>query len=566
VSLLQHNWSQSRSISATVMLSATPSPQVEVAAAARSEPKCAKTSARQLPDLCDADRVFRMLELLGGLSLVTDIGTGSPLEESLKRCLVATRLARKLGCTDSEVSDVLYTALLQHLGCTAYAHEVAKVWGDDVVTTRVNFLSSSGEPKDMWRLWIPGAARATGRSKARVLATTVVTAGRMDSEGRAATCEVARSASQGLRLPQPVQDGLSHMFAMWNGKGFPNTSGETIPLTARIMQVAFTAVMFALHANTEVAIAEVRRRARGQLDPKIADLLIEQADELLSDLEEVDAYQAVLDAEPAPVRRVEKAELANVARTFGNLVDLKSPWLHGHSSGVGDLAAAAAGMLGMREHMDTVRIAGYLHDLGRVGVSSAIWDKAGPLSTTERDQVRLHAYHSERILDRIPPLTALAKLAGQHHEHCDGSGYHRGATAAQLSMPSRVLACADTYRRLIEDRPYRRALAPMRAADRLEADAKAGRLDTDATAAVIEAAGLSRRVRRPRPADLTERQVEVLRLVSRGLSNADIAAQLVLSRRTVEHHVQDIYLKIGVSTRAGAAMFAMQHGLVDQSH
>ena len=506
-----------------------------------------------------------MLGLLGGLSLVTDIGTGSPLEESLKRCLVATRLARISGCTEAEVSDVLYTALLQHLGCTAYAHEVARVWGDDVVTTRANFLSSSGDAKDMWRLWIPAAAKATGRSKVRVLATTVVTGRRMDAEGRAATCEVARAASRGLGLPEPVQDGLTHMFAMWNGDGFPDTAGVAIPIAARIMQVAFTAVMFTLHANTDVALAEVRRRAGAQLDPDISDLLIQRADEVLADVDQVDAYQAVLDAEPTPVRRVEKAELADVARTFGNLVDLKSPWLHGHSSGVGDLAAAAAGMLGLREDLNTVRIAGYLHDLGRVGVSSAIWDKAGPLSTTERDQARLHAYHSERILDRVPPLTALAALAGQHHERCDGSGYHRGATAAQLSMPSRVLASADTYRRWIEDRPYRRALTPARAADRLEAEAKAGRLDTDATAAVIEAAGLGRRARRPRPADLTERQVEVLRLVSRGLSNAEIAERLVLSRRTVEHHVQDIYLKIGVSTRAGAAMFSMQHGLLDQS-
>ena len=104
-----------------------------------------------------------MLELLGGLSLVTDIGTGSPLEESLKRCLVATRLARILGCTEPEVSDVLYTALLQHLGCTAYAHEVAKVWGDDIVTTRVNFLSSSGEPQDLWRVWIPGSGERDGQ-------------------------------------------------------------------------------------------------------------------------------------------------------------------------------------------------------------------------------------------------------------------------------------------------------------------------------------------------------------------------------------------------------------------
>src|SRR4030095_3065785 len=218
-------------------------------------------TARELKRLCNADRVFRTLELLGGLSLVTDIGTGSPLEESLKRCLVAARLSKIIGCTNEEVSDVLYTALLQHLGCTAYAHEVARAWGDDVVTTRVSFLSSSGELSDMWRVWIPGMAQATGRSKARVLATTVATARRMDAEGPAATCEVARGASQGLGLPEAVQDGLLHMFAMWNGKGFPNTAGESIPLAARVMQVALTAVMFASHANSGGAVVEVRRRA-----------------------------------------------------------------------------------------------------------------------------------------------------------------------------------------------------------------------------------------------------------------------------------------------------------------
>ena len=218
-------------------------------------------------------------------------------------------------------------------------------------------------------------------------------------------------------------------------------------------------------------MAEVQRRAGTQLDPNLAELLVEHADELLADLDEIDAYQAVLAIEPEPVRRVEKNELADVARTFGNLVDLKSPWLHGHSAGVGDLSAAAAGCSGC-DDVNTVRVAGYLHDLGRVGVSSAIWDKAGPLSGIERDQARLHAYHSERILAQIPPLTGLAKLAGQHHERCDGSGYHRGSTSAQLSMASRILASADAYRRLIEDRPYRRALVPARAADRLEAEAR----------------------------------------------------------------------------------------------
>ena len=156
----------------------------------------------------------------------------------------------------------------------------------------------------------------------------------MDAEGTAATCEVARAASQGLGLPEPVQDGLLHIFATWNGKGYPSTAGEGIPLAARLTQVALTAVMFASHANSDVAVAEVRRRAGTQLDPNLADLLVERSDELLGDLDEIDPYQAVLDIEPEPVRRVETDQLIQVARTFGNLVDLKSPWLHGHSAGV----------------------------------------------------------------------------------------------------------------------------------------------------------------------------------------------------------------------------------------
>ena len=323
----------------------------------------------------------------------------------------------------------------------AYAHEVAKVWGDDIVTTRVNFLSSSGEPQDLWRVWIPGVAERDGQIEGESVGDDCRHCWANAVRGPAATCEVARAASLGLGLPEPVQVGLWHMFAQWDGKGFPSAAGEAIPLTARIMQVALTAVMFGSHANADVAIAEVRRRAGTQLDPDIAELLITHVDELLADLDDVDAYQAVLDAEPAPVRRVEKAELAEVARTFGNLVDLKSPWLHGHSAGVGDLAAAAAGMLGLREETDTLRVAGYLHDLGRVGVASSIWDKPGPLSTTERDQARLHAYHSERIIARIPPLGATGHPCGPAPRTLRWQRLPpRVPPSAQLSMPARVLA------------------------------------------------------------------------------------------------------------------------------
>jgi hypothetical protein len=211
--------------------------------------------------MCHGGAVYRMLAVLAGLSLATDLGAGAPIEESLKRCAVATRLARAAGCTESEVGDVLYTALLQHLGCTAYSHETARVWGDDIVATRLGFLTDFSDPRDVLRTFVPGVAAATGTSRPRVLATTVIAGRQFANAGPAATCEVARDAARQLGLSASVQNGLFHGMAMWNGKGVPPAAGPAIPLSCRLMQVASTAVLFAVHAGAEAAVSEVRRRA-----------------------------------------------------------------------------------------------------------------------------------------------------------------------------------------------------------------------------------------------------------------------------------------------------------------
>jgi HD-GYP domain-containing protein (c-di-GMP phosphodiesterase class II) len=320
------------------------------------------------------------------------------------------------------------------------------------------------------------------------------------------------------------------------------------------------AVMFA-GDGARAAVDAVSKRAGSFLDPVLATAF---SPELLADLDEIDVQEAVLDAEPSPVRTVGADELESVAATFGDVVDLKALWLVGHSGSVADLAGAAATRLGIDDARQ-VRIAGFLHDLGRIGVSSGIWGKARRLSASERDVARLHPYHTERILSRVPALTGIAGVAGQHHERCDGSGYYRGLTSPQLSIQSRVLAAADCYRSWIEDRPHRRGRSATEAAELLHEDARAGRLDPDAVAAVLASAGHGDATRRTRPGGLTARQAQVLRLVARGMSNKQIADRLVISRRTAEHHVQDIYLRIGVSTRAGAALYAMEHGLMTES-
>lgn len=512
--------------------------------------------------LCHDGRVFRLLGLLGGLSVATDMGTGAPLEESLRRSVVAVRVARLLGRSDGEVSDVLYTSLLQHLGCTASSHEWAQAWSDEVGTTRVAVMTDFARPADVWSTWVAGVAGVEGTSRAQAGLRTVRWMRRMGA-GPAATCEVAREASALLGMSAPVQEALFHGLARWDGKGHPASRGEEIPLAARVMQLASTAVMFTLEGGHDLALAKVAAWAGGALDPDLCSTFRAHAAELLADVEEMDAHQELLDLEPDPVQLVHDDRLLDVSRTVGHLADLKSPWSQGHSVGVADLAAGAAGRLGLHEEADRLRVAGHLHDLGRVGVSSRIWDKPGPLSATERDQARLHAHHGERIVARVPELAGVAFLVGRHHERCDGSGYHRGLTAAQLPVAARVLAVADRYRVLVEGRPHHPAVPPATAAERLRAAAAAGSLDPDAVVAVQAVAGHGTPGTRVRPSGLTGRQLEVLRLVARGVSNPGIAARLGISRRTAEHHVQDVYLRIGVSTRAAAALFAMEHGLLD---
>ena len=247
---------------------------------------------------------------------------------------------------------------------------------------------------------------------------------------------------------------------------------------------------------------------------------------------------------------------------MGDFADLASPYLAGHSAGVAALAAGAARRCGLGDdEVAVARRAGSVHDLGRVAVHPGTWQEPGPLSPDEWEQVRLHPYHSERVLVRSAWLAPLASLAGAHHERLDGSGYHRGTTAAALPPAARLLAAADAFHAMTEPRPHREALTPAEAAERLSAQCRSGAFDADAVAAVLEASGLEAHDIE-RPAGLTEREVEVVALLARGLQTKQVAAVLGISAKTADRHIQNAYGKIGVSTRAAAALFAMEHGLV----
>ena len=361
-----------------------------------------------------------------------------------------------------------------------------------------------------------------------------------------------------------MRDGLYQTFERWDGRGVPaEAKGSEILLPARLVNLADVVEVYQRNGGIDAAIAVARERSGTQFDPQLVDLFCAEAPTLFDGLDAVTTWTAVIEAEPALAIVLSDEGLDSALEAIADFTDVKSPWTIGHSRGVADLAGAAATIAGLQDADATlVRRAGLLHDLGRLGVSNSIWDKRGPLTAAELERVRLHPYLTERMLASSAALSELGAIAVQHHERLDGSGYPRGLSGNAIAPAGRILAAADAYHAMTEPRPHRDARTAVEAATELRAGVRQGLFDSDAADAVLRAAGHPARRRREWPAGLTSREVEVLRLLVRGLSNKEIAEQLVISRKTAGSHVEHIYAKIGVSNRARASLFAMKHGLM----
>ena len=511
-------------------------------------------------------QTLRLAEVLGALSLATDLANGNPLETALRTCLIAVELARELGAGEQEIANSYDAALLRYLGCTAYASEEAAALGDDIAAKQLYAPVDFGRMAEL----IPATLTRLGKGSGPLKRTKVVAGalvGARSAYGAMAksTCEVAVRLAARLGMSAGVTEALGQIYERWDGRGAPaGNEGQGLSLAARVVHVACAVEVHYRLAGAEAAREMVRRRSGSHFDPEVARAFETCAPGLLAQLDAPSVWDAVLAAEPERRSPQGASRLDDVARAFADFVDLKSTYTLGHSSGVAALAEAAGKAAGLDEATCTaLRRAGLLHDLGRVSVPTNLWEKKGPLSAAEWERVRLHPYYTERVLTRSPLLAPLAALAGAHHERLDGSGYHRNTPASLLALPARILAAADCYHALTEERPHRPARAPEEAARTLEAEVAARRLDHEAARAVLEAAGHRARGKRGAwPGGLSDREVEVLRLVAQGCTNKEVAQRLSISARTVQHHTLHIYDKIGVSTRAAAALFAIENDLL----
>jgi HD-GYP domain-containing protein (c-di-GMP phosphodiesterase class II)/DNA-binding CsgD family transcriptional regulator len=505
---------------------------------------------------------LHVAEVLGALSLATDLGSGVPFEKGLRTAVVATMLADAVGLDPRLRRATYYAALLRSLGCTATSPEFSSLFDDDVAVQRelktADFGDSETFAQQLSRFgaWAGSRAATLQDRFVRELPAVGPALGRQG-------CEVSAALGTQLELPPGTVAALAEVYERWDGRGFPEgRAGERLTIEARVVHVAEQAVMAHFEGGPAAALTEVRRRSGAHLDPDLCAAFERSAEEIDGALGADDMLARAVAVEPPPAARVAGPDLERICRAFGAFADLKGTFLLGHSQHVADLADAAAAPLGLSDaERAELRLAALLHDLGRVGVPSAIWDRPGPLGAADWERVRLHPYWTGRILSRSPALAGIQALAGGHHERLDGSGYPQGARAAELTPAQRLLAAADVFAALTEDRPHRPALASRDAAAELEREAAAGRLDAGCVSALHEAVGLPR-PRTAWPCELTTREVEVLRLVARGLTNREIGDSLFVSARTVQHHLASVYDKIGQRTRAGAAVFAIQHALV----
>jgi len=505
----------------------------------------------------------RLAELIGTLSLATDVGTGFSEEHGLRAATLAVRLGELAGLDERTRADAYYLALLRYSGCTAGAHVVARVIGDEIGFAERSPDLDYGRAPEMMSALVANAFHGVGFfAGLRALGEMFSAMPGMPEVGRE-HCETAVVLARRMGFEADFLGALYQGFERWDGSGQPKkTRADAIALSMRLAQLALDLDRGFVVGKLEGMRAIANKHAGRELDPTLVARFLEHAEALVPVLEAPSAWAAAMDAEPGTPRTLDDAGVDATLLALADFTDLKSRYTRGHSRGVARFASGAAKALRLGADVEqTLYRAGLLHDLGRVAVSAAVWNKPGALTDAEWERVRMHTYVVERILSRAPALARIAELATLAHERVDGKGYHRRLPPSACSLPARILAAADVYQALLEVRPQRPAFAPEAAATELLREAQAGTLAREAVDAVLAAAG-QRTSAATSTANLTARELEVLRLVARGLTNKEIAAELAISAKTAGRHLEHIYEKLGVTTRSGATMVGLERGLI----
>jgi len=504
------------------------------------------------------------------LALAQDNAFGQPLESQLRSCLLATWICDEAGFDRSVRDTVYWVALLRYIGCTGHAHEVATLFGDEIAIRAQTLVHDAGNPaeviQDVIRFATAGRA---DEEREQVVQFIQQNAREWATHNFSSGCEVGDMLLQRIEFGPDVREALRFTFERWNGKGYPShAAGETIPLPMRIVHLSHDMEALARLFSPERALEAARDRRDRTYDPALVDVFLAHGSEWFTRLAKTEPWDAVVGLEPQPARVLDGETLDNALLMAADFIDLKSPYMGGHSRRCAQLVTRAAQVLGFSdETITTLRRAALVHDFGTTAVPNSIWDKPGSLTRAEFDRVELHPMLTQQMLRRSPGLSALNSVASAHHEKSDGSGYHKRVRGDAVDPAASLLAATEVYVGMTTERADRPAFSAEDAATELSRLASSGVLEPRSIRAVLVAAGHGEPstppVRRAKhPGGLSRREVDVLRLAAKGLTTREIGERLFISTKTADHHIQHVYTKIGVSTRAAAALWAMQNAVV----
>ncbi|MEO6151692.1 MAG: HD domain-containing phosphohydrolase [Croceibacterium sp.] len=401
--------------------------------------------------------------LVGAFTYALDLTEGQPAGHSLRSCYIASRIARQLGLEGDAFASVYYATLLKDLGCSSNAARIHELYAtDDVELKRGYKTIPVGLPGTLRFVVSKTGAGAPLHRRVAAIAHILRNGDAIAQEMIVTRCTRGADIARELRFSDAVAGGIYRLDEHWDGSGRPEgLVGLDIPLPARLALLAQVADVFLQHGGPDAAAHEVAGRAGNWLDPALAaEFAVLAADPMFwADLASPAIEAITLALAPPEQCEVDESFLDAVTAAFGQVIDAKSPFTGGHSLRVADLAeelGARFDMLPARRRQ--LRRAAALHDVGKLGVSSAILEKPGKLDDREWTIMRQHAAHTRAILGRIGPLAELAGVAAAHHERLDGKGYPLGLDDRAIGRETRIITLCDFYDALTADRPYRAAM------------------------------------------------------------------------------------------------------------
>jgi HD-GYP domain-containing protein (c-di-GMP phosphodiesterase class II) len=512
-----------------------------------------------------------LAEVLCALSFATDMSMGQLMEHGLKTGYIGLKIADALHLGEDDRQGVFYGALLKDAGCTSCAGIFASFFaGHDLGARRDCLLMKPDSVRDAvaW-FWRHAPEDQSLGGRLGTLFSFMTQCRAVMKESVVAHCEVGEMFVRRLGLPKSVQDAVRYAWERWDGNGLAfGLKGSDVPAVARIIHVAQVAEVAHYFGGKAAAIAVATERRGNDFDPDIvaAFLQLTTRSDFWPILEKEQTQATILELRPsAPFDRISEAHCETVCEVLADFADVKSRNTWNHSLGVAQTAVAMARHLGLPQAQATkLKRSAMVQDLGMAAVPVGILDKTTDRTAADWERFRMHPYFTERILTRIEPLVELVPDAISHHEWINGQGYHRGTSGDQIPFGGRILAVADSY--VTESRGAGDKADPEQILRQLK-----GQVGTQLDATCYEALvgslkgstpTLRARSHDPRAGGLTEREVEVLRLVGAGLTNRQIAQQLVISDKTVERHLENTFNKLGVSSRTSAVVFAVHQGIV----